>query len=139
MDKQRILAKIDELDKYLEELESIKPTDLDDYKNSIENKRACERLLQISIESVIDICSIIFSDLKLGLPADEDIIFEKLADKKIISKETAAILKNMKGFRNVLVHKYGKVEDEIVFELIREKLGDFDKFKEEILKVINKK
>ena len=54
LDKKRILQKIDELDRYLEELNQIKPASFNEYKNSIEKKRSCERLLQISIESVID-------------------------------------------------------------------------------------
>ena len=45
------------------------------------------------------------------------------------------ILKNMKGFRNILVHKYGVINDELVFEVLSEKLEDFEKFKQEILKI----
>lgn len=138
MDKNRILSKIDELDKYLEELEKIKPNNAEEYKNSISDKRACERLLQISIEAVIDICNILVSGLKLGLPSDEEEMFEKLFNKRIISNKTKNILKNMKGFRNILVHKYGTVDDELVFEMLSERLDDFDKFKDEILKIIKK-
>jgi len=109
--------------------------DLDEYNGSIEKKRACERLLQISIENVIDICNIIISGLKLGIPSDEDIIFDKLRDKKVISMGMKNILIEMKGFRNILVHKYGKVDNERVFENIGE-LDDFDKFKEEIIRFL---
>jgi len=136
MDKKRMLSKIDEMNSYLEELENIKPLSFEEYKNSIEKKRACERLLQISIETALDICNIIISDLKLGLPSTEEEIFQKLERKKIISPKMAKVLNNMKGFRNILVHKYGIVNDELVFENLSEKLEDFDKFKEEILKFI---
>ena len=68
LDKEKIFSKLDELDDYIEELEKIKPMDLDEYNGSIEKKRACERLLQISIETVLDICNIIVSNLKLGVP-----------------------------------------------------------------------
>lgn len=136
LDKERVLLKIDELDGYLEEIEKIRPKDFEEYKNIIEKKRSCERLLQISIETVIDICNVVVSDLKLGIPYDEDSLFEKLKDRKVISAELTNILKDMKGFRNVLVHKYGDVDDERVFENL-DSLGDIDKFKEEILKFIN--
>ncbi len=136
MDKKRILSKIDELDLYLSEIESVMPSNFEDYKSSIEKKRACERLLQISVEVVIDVCNLIVSELKLGLPADEDDIFNKLESKKLISKNLGKILKNMKGFRNILVHKYGTVDDELVFEILMEKLGDFDEFKKQILIII---
>ena len=136
MDKERILSKIGEMDNYLDELEGIIPKNFDEYKNSIKEKRACERLLQILMESVMDICNLVVSGLKLGLPSDEDDIFKKLESKKIISGKTAEILKNMKGFRNILVHKYGILKDELVFEMLSEKLDDFEKFKKEILKIV---
>lgn len=135
VDEDKILSKIDDLNGYLEELEKIKPSDFEEYEKSIEKKRSCERLLQISVESVIDICNILVSSLKLGIPYDEDALFEKLEEKEIISKEMKDKLKNMKGFRNILVHKYGEVDDEKVFEKL-DILGDFDEFKEEILKFL---
>jgi uncharacterized protein YutE (UPF0331/DUF86 family) len=136
LDKNRILSKIDELDKYLGELEEILPKDFDEYNHSIEKKRACERLLQISIEIIIDILNIITSKLKLGLPSDEEELIQKIYVKGIISKSLKKILTEMKGFRNILVHKYGEVEDEIVYEILSEKLSDFEKFREEILKFL---
>lgn len=132
MDKKRILAKIDELGGYLEELDSLKPIELEDYINSIKDKRTCERLLQISIKSVLDICGILITELKLGLPADEEAVFDKLEDKGIITKDIAILLKEMKSFRNILVHKYGVVDNELVFENFSN-LQDFEHFKEEIL------
>jgi uncharacterized protein YutE (UPF0331/DUF86 family) len=131
MDEKRVLSKIDELDSYLKELEKIKPADFEEY-SSIEKRRACERLFQISIETVIDICNLLVSQLKLGLPSNEDETFESLASKKIISKNMAVILREMKGFRNILVHKYAKVDDELVYENLQ-KLEDFEKFRKEIL------
>ena len=56
IDKDRILTKLNELDSYLYELGQVKPQNLDEYKSSILIKRSCERLLQIAIECVIDIC-----------------------------------------------------------------------------------
>jgi len=134
MDKERILSKIDDIDGYLSELEGIIPGSFEEYKNSIRDKRACERLLQIAIESVIDACNLFVSDLKLGIPSDEDDIIKKLEKKKIISGKMAETIRDMKGFRNILVHKYGVLKDELVFEMLSEKLEDFEKFKKEILK-----
>ncbi len=138
MDRERILTKFDELEGYLKELEKIKPIEYTEYKSSIEKKRASERLLQISIETVLDICNLLLSSLRLGIPIDEEDVFTKLEDKKIITQNMRNILTNMKGFRNLLVHKYGVVKDELVFELLSERLGDFDKFEEEIIRFLKK-
>jgi|SRR3989344_221718 len=132
VDEEKILSKIDILDSYLEELDEIKINDFEVYVNSIEKKRSIERLFQICIETAIDVCNILVSNLKLGIPSDEDSLFEKLKEKKVISNEMSKILINMKGLRNHLVHKYEDVKDERVFENL-EKLEDFEKFKEEVL------
>ncbi|MBS3079149.1 DUF86 domain-containing protein [Candidatus Pacearchaeota archaeon] len=139
MDQERILSKIDELDNYLEELKNIKPNEFEEYENSIEKKRACERLLHLSIENALDICNLLVSEFRVGIPSDEDDIFTKLEQKKIISKEMKNILIQMKGLRNRLVHRYGEIDNEKIFDIISNNLDDFEKFKEEIIKKINKK
>ena len=136
MDEKRILSKIDELDSYLEELEKIKPADLEEYIENGEKKRACERLLQLVIETMIDTGNLLLIEKKLGLPADEDDVFDKLKKNKVISPEMEKTLSGMKGMRNILVHKYAEVNDELVFEAIHEHLGDFDKFKGEVLNAV---
>lgn len=132
LDRERVLARLDELEGYLRELRQIVPDSFQGY-GKIETKRACERLLQISIESVIDVCSIVVAGLRLGLPAEEDDLFEKLQVAGVISGEMREILRDMKGLRNILVHEYGRVNDQIVYEVLKGKLGDFDSFRAEIL------
>lgn len=135
LDRERILAKIDELDGYLKELKQITPASFDEYKK-IEKRRACERLLQVSIESVIDICAMIVIGLRLGLPAEENDLFEKLEQAGIITISTKEIIKRMKAFRNILVHEYGRIDDNIVYEVVHNRLNDFEDFKREILQAI---
>jgi uncharacterized protein YutE (UPF0331/DUF86 family) len=37
-------------------------------------------------------------------------------------------LKAMKGFRNILVHRYGKIDDKLAFSLLKDELGDLYAF-----------
>jgi uncharacterized protein YutE (UPF0331/DUF86 family) len=104
LDRERVLARIDVLDGYLRELRAIAPATFEEY-TSIEKRRACERLLQVSIECVIDISSLLVIGLRLGLPAEEDDLFERLTQAGIISLSMRETLKRMKGFRNILVHE----------------------------------
>jgi len=137
LDKERILAKVDELDNYLAELAQIIPKDFKEYQK-VEKKRSCERLLQLSIECVIDVCKLFVLGLRLGLPLGEEDVFDKLQGKNILPKKRVSILKEMRGFRNILVHEYSTVNDEIVFRALKIKLGDFGKFKKDILKVVKR-
>lgn len=135
MDKERILAKLDEIGQYLGELEKIVPESLEEYRASIEKRRAVERLLQILIEAVMDACALLVKDLKLGLPSAEEEFLEKL-EGKVLKPATVENLKRMKGFRNLLVHGYAKIDDEKVFEILSDSLGDFEDFKTQVLKFL---
>ncbi len=138
IDRERILGKVAELDSYLSELRQILPKSFDEYVRSIEKRRACERLLQIAVEAVIDICAMLVQGLRLGLPAEEDDVFEKLAQHGVLSQKMVETLRRMKGFRNILVHEYGRVDDRIVFDVAVNRLGDFEDFKREVLAALQK-
>ena len=135
LDRDRILIKIDQLEGYLKELREILPADFTGYQK-IERRRACERLLQVSIEAVIDICHLLVAGLRLGIAAEEDDLFEKLKGAGIISLETAEVLKEMKGFRNILVHEYTRIDDKIVYEIAKTRLADFEAFKQQVLQFL---
>lgn len=135
LDKERILSKIDEIDSYVREIKQISPSDFNEYRD-IKVKRSCERLLQLGIECVIDICKLFVSGLRLGLPSEEKDLFNKMLKQGILGKETVFVLKEMRGFRNILIHEYATIDDELVFEVIKKRLDDFEKFKKEILKFL---
>jgi uncharacterized protein YutE (UPF0331/DUF86 family) len=104
LDRDRLLARVDQLQGYLRELRAIIPPTLDAYRG-IEKRRACERLLQLAIEATTDICGLLVAGLRLGLPAEERDAFEKLGEAGVISLAITETLKRMRGFRNILVHE----------------------------------
>lgn len=132
LDRERILAKIDQLDTYSTELQEIAPKSFAEYQR-VEKKRACERLLQVSIEVVIDICNLLVSGLRLGLPAEEQDLFRKLLKADVLSKGMGEKLREMRGFRNILVHEYAQVDDRLVYEAVKTRLGDLALFRREVL------
>jgi len=138
VDEERVLSKIAELRGYLKKLKEIIPKTLKEYKESEVKRRACERLLQISIECVLDLCDIIFSGLRLGVPTSEEDIIERLRKEKVITDETFQKLRGMRGVRNILVHRYPYVDDEKIYESLTKELKDFDIFIDEVLKFLKK-
>lgn len=88
--------------------------------------------VEFCIQNALDVCSVINSDLELGIPSSEDDIVKNLVEDKILSAELGEKLMRMKGFRNILVHRYGRIDDEVAFECVREGLKDFHQFAEEI-------
>lgn len=132
LDRERILAKVDELEMYLRELEGIAPRDFREYQR-VEKRRACERLLQLAIEAMIGVCHLLVSGLRLGLPAEEEDLFGKLTAAGILSTQMEDTLREMKGFRNILVHEYAKVDDRLVYEATKTRREDFRRFTSEVV------
>ena len=93
-----ILAKLAELEGYLHELRIILPVPCQEYPN-FQTKRAVERVLQMSIEIVIDICKKLVIGLHLGIPLVEAGVFDKLEKAKVLSDGIALILKWMHRIR----------------------------------------
>lgn len=132
IDHAHVLARLDDPGALLRELRSVAPARVHEYL-AVEKRRACERLLEICVQAVVDVCALLVSGFRLGVPAEEEDLFEKLIRHGALSASTAETRRRMKGLRNLLVHGYGRVNDEIVFEAIRDRLGDFEVFKREVL------
>jgi uncharacterized protein YutE (UPF0331/DUF86 family) len=137
VDRDRVLAKLDEMHGYLNEIRSILPPDLQTYR-TVEKRRACERLLQVSVECALDVCHQLVAGQRLGLPGAEEEVLDKLESARLLSEDTVATLRRMKGCRNILVHEYGHVLDELIFEAITTRLGDFDRFRGDVLQALSR-
>ena len=128
----RIRDKSDEIEKYLEELETILPKDFEEYSKSIEKKAACERYFEKIIESAIDLAFLVIKKEKFDVLENNE-IFEVLLKKGIITNVLYQRMKKAKGMRNIIAHKYGEIDDEIVFESLTEELIlDINNFLESI-------
>ncbi len=114
------------------------PEKLDEFLKLGLVKDGIYKKIEASIQFVISICSILNSDLKLGIPSNRDEIISFLVENNVISTNMSKKIKELKGFRNLLVHRYGKIDDEIAFNDIKSGISDFNLFKNEILQFLNK-
>ncbi len=137
--KERINEKINEIEKFREELFKFVPREIEieEYKQDLETKAICERYLEKIIEAVEDLAFLVVNYRGLKYPEYEKEIFDILSENKIISQSLAKKLKEAKGMRNIIAHQYGKIDDEIVFEAITEQLEkDVSEFLSMIEKVL---
>src|SRR6056297_599222 len=104
--RKRILVKLDEMKQYVEDLEMMIPRSLEDYEEDLIIRRACERTVEAAIETVLKVSAMIISSEKMGLPQNEETIFDLLKQQKVVSSALSSKLKKMKGFRNLLIHLY---------------------------------
>lgn len=131
-----IKTKIKVIEESIDLVKENLPENINEFKALGLVKDGIYKKVEASIQEIINICSIINSDLKLGIPSNRDDIIDALWDNNILSKKMAEKIKELKGFRNFLVHRYGKIDDEVAFKEICRGLPDFTLFKEEILKFL---
>ncbi len=134
--KSEIKHKLKEMVDNITLIEENTPKTLDEFLQLGLIKDGIYKKLEFAIENVIDICSILNRDLSLGIPSNEEDIIKSLEIKKILSKKLIEKIREMKSFRNILVHRYGKINDEMAFEILRNNLSDFELFEKEILEKI---
>jgi uncharacterized protein YutE (UPF0331/DUF86 family) len=127
-----IRSKLAEIEESIELVSEHIPESFDDFSKLGLVKDGIYKRTEFAIENVFDICAIISSDLTLEIPESEEDIIENLADKSILNKETTEKLRKMKGFRNIMVHRYGRIDDRIAYSILRTSLNDFHTFTEMI-------
>ncbi len=136
-DRERIFAKLDEMTGYVEELKEMLPEE-EEYLQNLIKRRACEKTIEVAIESLIDVAAIIVSAERFGLPANEESIMDMLVEKNVLGKELGERLKDMKGFRNILIHRYAHVDNGLVYQNLTDYLDDFYEFRKAIESYLEK-
>jgi len=138
VDRTLILRKISELDEYLGQLQEYRSLTAGKYLGDWKTQRIVERTLQMAIETCLDVASHLVSDRGWRTPDGYADTFRVLAENKAIGKSLLPKLERMAGFRNVVVHRYDRIDAAIVVDLLKKHLVDFVAFETAVIKVLNR-
>lgn len=139
INKKIVQQKIREIEENLELIQESLPRESEEFRRLGLVKDGIYKRLEFSIQNIVDIFSMIHSDLRIGVPQDIDSIFEGLQKKKALPLATIALAQEMKGLRNILIHRYGEINDDLVFELLTERIDDFAKIIQAIESYLSQK
>ena len=135
--KAVIISKFETIEKCIKRINEEYQNDeknLDDYRKVdmivLNLQRACE--------AVLDLAMYIVSNRKLGLPQNKREAFKLLEENKIIESKLCKSMQNMVGFRNIAVHDYKEIDEEILKEVIENNLIDLVNFARTILNLEEK-
>jgi uncharacterized protein YutE (UPF0331/DUF86 family) len=88
--------------------------------------------LVIAIECCIDIANHVIASENFRFPTDNADSFSVLVEGGILPPESRGTLGAMARFRNRLVHLYWDVDDERIYDYLRDGLADLAEFGERI-------
>jgi uncharacterized protein YutE (UPF0331/DUF86 family) len=120
------LELIEESLKKLSELKRENPT-LSKYRTSWKDKDSAERNIQKIVEAIIDLGKVLISEKRLKEPSSNREVFQILEEKRIFPSEFLPLVDKMIGMRNIIVHSYNRIDDSIVYGVLKKNLSDIRK------------
>ncbi|MBT9177493.1 MAG: hypothetical protein DDT20_01826 [Firmicutes bacterium] len=136
VNKDRIREKIQLIKTNVADLRDIARVSERDFVENTILFHAATRMLQISIEAVLDIAQHIVTREQLGTPKTYREVILLLESAGIVPGDQVAALVNMTRFRNRVVHMYDEVSREEVHRIIMKNLSDFDAYLAAIVKFV---
>lgn len=103
-------------------------------RTDVKEQRFVTYTIQIAIQAALDVASHIVSSERLGEPPTNKALFDMLALDGWLPPELVPALRDMSGFRNVVVHGYQEVDVGILEDVLAHRLGDLKAFCELVRK-----
>jgi uncharacterized protein YutE (UPF0331/DUF86 family) len=125
-----IEAKLRTIEEKLLEIESWQIISFQQLQVNSMLRNATERALQVAIEAIIDICEHILALEGISAPDSLSNVVKKVIEKGIITNNPEYL--EMIRLRNFIVHRYEKIDLEIIFTIVSKKLPVFRSFIHEI-------
>jgi uncharacterized protein YutE (UPF0331/DUF86 family) len=131
-----ILPILQALDQSLAELRSLGELTVQALEEDWRVLRAVERDLQVLVEIVIDVCQRLLSLSKQAPATSGAEAVESCIQLGALSRNEA--YEKMVRFRNFIVHRYERVDIDILVAMVNQHLVDFERFRSEILNYVRR-
>lgn len=137
LDINKIKNLVSEIQENTEALKEFSVMTLEEFKADKKNYGLCEHYLRRVLEGVLTIGTHILSRLPVKTKDYQEIILS-LGKLEIIPKDFAEKNKQLASYRNRMVHIYWEISPDEIHKIIKEHLGDIEKFCEYYLEYIRK-
>ena len=124
--------KISSAKKYLKILEKYQKYSQEEIENDVDRRGAVERYLYLAAQSSIDLADALIAYKNFRKPATLGESFRILEENGVILPELTEKMVKMTGFRNVVAHDYDKINYDIIYDMLQNRLDDIKVFLEVI-------
>ncbi|SPF46969.1 putative toxin-antitoxin system, antitoxin component [Syntrophobacter sp. SbD1] len=128
VDKELVSRKLSRIRMYVDALRRAEDINWEKYRSDLRTRAFVERYVHLAIEEVIDVANHFVSFYKWREPTSYRDLFSILREYGVIPEDHLLTFQTMASFRNMLVHRYEAIDDELVFGIFIKHLGDFDLF-----------
>jgi uncharacterized protein YutE (UPF0331/DUF86 family) len=136
MRQDTIRQKLVLMKQYLGELDTLSRCSQEEYLSDFKTRRACERLIQVIVECMIDCNHALIAGMGTCPPATYTDSILKLVDESIMSQDFASRLIPYVSIRNRIVHEYEQIKDNLIFATLRLFIKDMNQYSQTITNYI---
>lgn len=124
VDRRLVQSYLADLDRYLRLLETERQRALAELTADPVRAYGVQHLLQICIETLVNLANHLCSECGLPVPRSYAESFRNLEQQGIVQPATASTLVQMTRFRNLIVHRYWEVDMGRVYVILQDHLDD---------------
>ena len=138
INKDLVINKMADTQKYLEELMPILQHDSREIIDDNLKLRSVERLFQLIVDTTIDINMYIITESDISVPDDYQSTFMVMGEHNIVPMDFAQAIAPSVGLRNLIVHKYGKVDIKRMIDDVKNNIGQYKDYLRHISEFVKK-
>lgn len=132
LDREVIEGKMDIIDRNLKYLGEVGSLSKESFLSSYRDIQAAKHSLLEIVEACIDIANYIISAKGFRRAEAYSEMFKILGENGVLEKKLSRKLQDMSRFRNLLVHRYGEIDNTRILSIVKHSLKDVEEFEKEI-------
>ena len=133
VDPNLILAKAGSVKSHLNRVIERRNIDLNGFMEDIDRQEIILFNIQAAVQNCIDIAAHIISEEGFGVPGSTTEMLYILRKHGYLDNNLTQKMVKAIGFRNLIVHEYGKIELKQVYEIAQNDLNDLNEYLKSIL------
>ena len=138
IDRLLVENKLADLQSYYIEIMAILSADSQEVIADSLKLHSLERLFQLIVDSAIDINTHIISSIGALTPDDYQSTFITLAEHQVIPHDFARRIAPSVGLRNLVVHRYGRVDIKRMVDDVRTEISQYQEYAHHVVEYLKK-
>lgn len=137
MDSDLILAKAGSVRSHLNRVIKKRNIDEDGFIKDVDRQESILFNIQMAVQNCIDIAAHIIGEQGLGIPGSTTEMFYVLEKNSYLDGDITRKMAKAVGFRNLIVHEYGKMKLDHVYKIAHNDINDLNDYLKAIIKKLD--
>jgi uncharacterized protein YutE (UPF0331/DUF86 family) len=128
VDRDLVLAKAGRIERHLRRVREKRGVSLEAFLDDLDRQESILFNLQMAIQGCVDVAAHVIGDEGLGVPGSMNEMFYLLEESGFLDRQITENMVKAVGFRNLIVHEYGKLDLKKVFQVATEDVADLENY-----------